>query len=646
MKFRNDINSLRAFAVIAVLLYHFTPETVPSGFAGVDVFFVISGYLMTGIILTGIEKKKFNLLAFYTARANRILPALAILCLSLLVLGWFALIPTDYMNLAKHSLSSVSFISNITYYQEAGYFDAASLEKWLLHTWSLSVEWQFYIIYPLIILLLMRYVSIPQLKIPLITSTILCFILALIVTEYRPSASYYLLPTRAWEMLLGGLAFLYPLKQSEQVRRYIVALSALTITVSCFLFSNDTAWPGLATLLPTLGTYLIIVANYQGNFLFKNKLAHTIGKSSYSIYLWHWPLVVAGSYFAIEHWVVIGIPLSLAIGYLSYKYIEQVKLPKLQNLKCILHSKPAYLFYFSAIISLFIYKTEGAKFHYSEAVIIADNEAHNDNDYQCIKFSRDKTNQPKLCSLGPQQQASIVLIGDSHANSIASSLIELYNENDLTVDLITRADCPFLLNAKSIKHGDTCYKENKLRLNMLMDYKNTPIVISARWSGYLLGNTDPLRANFKKPQAHIYFNQKSTPIETLFKEFQDNLEDTICPLSKQSPVYIVQPIPEMRQNVPKVLAKNLLWETGNTDLSIHETLYFERNKKIREIITKTTNKCNTTVLDPYHYLCEAGRCKATHNGRPIYYDGDHMSEYGNKLLTPMFSKILEAKNAL
>ena len=104
MKFRNDINSLRAFAVIAVLLYHFTPETVPSGFAGVDVFFVISGYLMTGIILTGIEKKKFNLLAFYTARANRILPALAILCLSLLVLGWFALIPTDYMNLASVEL--------------------------------------------------------------------------------------------------------------------------------------------------------------------------------------------------------------------------------------------------------------------------------------------------------------------------------------------------------------------------------------------------------------------------------------------------------------------------------------------------------------------------------------------------------------
>ena len=550
------------------------------------------------------------------------------------------------MNLAKHALSSVSFVSNITYYLEAGYFDAASLEKWLLHTWSLSVEWQFYIIYPLVILLLMRYVSLSQLKKVFIATTLLCFILALAVTEYRPSASYYLLPTRAWEMLLGGLAFLYPLKQSEQVKRYIVALGILTITVSCFLFNNNTAWPGLATLMPTLGTYLIIVANYQDNFLLKNKLAQTIGKSSYSIYLWHWPLVVAGSYFAIAHWIFIGIPLSFAIGYLSYKYIEQIKLPKLQNLKLILRSKPAYLFYCSAIISLFIYKTDGAKFHYSEAVIIADSEAHNDNKYKCIKFSRDKTSNPRVCSLGPENFPSVVLVGDSHANAIASSVVDLYNNNGLAVDLIVRASCPFILNAKSKKLGDTCYKENIQRFEHLLEYKNTPIIISSRWSGYLLGQSNPLRTHGSKTGPSIYFSEITSNLDKLYSEFEENLEYTICPLSKQSPVYIVQPIPEMRRNVPKVLAKNLLWETGNTDISISEELYFERNNKIRAIITETANKCNATVLDPYQYLCESGRCKATHNGRPIYYDGDHMSEFGNKLLTPMFSKVLEAKNAL
>ena len=147
--FRQDINGLRAIAVIAVVLFHFNASWMPGGFAGVDVFFVISGFLMTGIIFRGIEQENFSILKFYVARANRIIPALAVLCLVLLVFGWFYLTPLDYKALGKHAASSVAFLSNIIYWRESGYFDAASHEKWLLHTWSLSVEWQFYILYPL-----------------------------------------------------------------------------------------------------------------------------------------------------------------------------------------------------------------------------------------------------------------------------------------------------------------------------------------------------------------------------------------------------------------------------------------------------------------------------------------------------------------
>ncbi|MFT7682398.1 MAG: peptidoglycan/LPS O-acetylase OafA/YrhL, partial [Moritella dasanensis] len=150
MKFRTDLNGLRAIALIAVVLFHFNPSIAPGGFAGVDIFFVISGFLMTGIIFKGLNTNSLNLAEFYLCRANRIIPPLALLCFTLLLFGWFLLPPMDYINLGMHAASSVSFLSNITYFYEADYFDAGAYEKWLLHTWSLSVEWQFYIIYPII----------------------------------------------------------------------------------------------------------------------------------------------------------------------------------------------------------------------------------------------------------------------------------------------------------------------------------------------------------------------------------------------------------------------------------------------------------------------------------------------------------------
>jgi len=154
--FRDDINGLRAWAVVAVVLYHFGVPGFSGGFVGVDVFFVISGFLMTGLVVKGLERGTFSTLGFYMARARRIVPALLALCGMLLVVGWFALLPEDYKKLSLHSIFAISFFSNVGFWQEAGYFDAASHEKWLLHTWSLSVEWQFYLILPLILVSVWR----------------------------------------------------------------------------------------------------------------------------------------------------------------------------------------------------------------------------------------------------------------------------------------------------------------------------------------------------------------------------------------------------------------------------------------------------------------------------------------------------------
>lgn len=156
MQFRFDINGLRAYAVIAVVIYHFNSQWLSGGFAGVDVFFVISGYLMTSIILKGISTENFSIMYFYMARAKRIIPALFIMCLAVLLLGWFILSPIEFKDLGKHTAASAGFVSNLIYWKESGYFAASSHSKWLLHTWSLSVEWQFYLIYPVLLVILSK----------------------------------------------------------------------------------------------------------------------------------------------------------------------------------------------------------------------------------------------------------------------------------------------------------------------------------------------------------------------------------------------------------------------------------------------------------------------------------------------------------
>jgi peptidoglycan/LPS O-acetylase OafA/YrhL len=239
LKFRSDINGLRAIAVIAVVLFHFSPSLMPGGFAGVDVFFVISGYLMTGIIFKGLEQNSFSVLNFYVSRANRIIPALAVLCLVLLVLGCLFLSPLDYKTLGKHIASSMLFISNFIYWRESGYFDAESHGKWLLHTWSLSVEWQFYIIYPVLLVAFRKLVPLKALKNAVVIGTIVGFIFCVVATFKFPNPAYYLIPTRAWEMMLGGVAYLYPITFIRRRKKYLELFGLLLIFSSYYFLTYN-----------------------------------------------------------------------------------------------------------------------------------------------------------------------------------------------------------------------------------------------------------------------------------------------------------------------------------------------------------------------------------------------------------------------
>jgi len=252
MNFRLDINGLRAIAVLSVVIFHFNANWLPSGFVGVDVFFVISGFLMTGIVWTKLIENNFSFIKFYVARCQRIIPALSMLALALLIYGWFSLSPLEYKELSKHILSSLSFLSNIIYWQESGYFDSGSHEKWLLHTWSLSVEWQFYILYPIALFLLIKLLPTNTIKRFIVILTIIGFIFSAFAVKVWPNPSYYLLPTRAWEMLAGGCAYFYPISTSRLNRKWTSNIGIVLIVTSFFCFSDQTPWPGLYALIPVI----------------------------------------------------------------------------------------------------------------------------------------------------------------------------------------------------------------------------------------------------------------------------------------------------------------------------------------------------------------------------------------------------------
>lgn len=638
MQFRYDINGLRAIAVLAVVIFHFNPQWLPGGFAGVDVFFVISGFLMTSIIFSGVEKNTFNLFKFYNARANRIIPVLAVMSAVLLIFGWFYLIPSDYSDLGRQIEKSSLFTSNLLFAKGGGYFDTSEHTKWLLHTWSLSVEWQFYIFFPIFIVILKKYFSFTNLKRAVIALFLASFIYCIYATYKDTKTAYFLLTSRAWEMLLGGLAFLYPWSPQSKIKQITAQLLGIILIFSAyFLISKDTLWPGYMALIPVFGAYLIIASNYQNNFLINNPIFMYMGKWSYSVYVWHWPLVVFGFYFALENWWVYGIPLSVLLGFLSYHFIEKINFPRYSSWKEIHKVKPFYIFLIIFISGYTIKKSDGLDMRLPKSSQIANQEQNNSNPYKC-----DKTELYE-CIIGESSNIKAIIIGDSHADSLTTSLASIFDLKTEGVVSLSTSACPLVLNLQYYDKESRCPQINKQRLALIQSkkYKNIPIILAGRYPSYLIGENDPNRIPAAGSKPLVYFeNNPKISQKNRFISFENNLEKTLCQISRSNPLYIVQPIPELGFNVPERIIKNDFYGR-NEKLSISYDSYSKRTGEIRKIIDKTANKCSVKVLDPSEILCKNNECISTYKNRPIYRDGDHLSEYGNKLLVPMFEQLLD-----
>ena len=306
LAYRADVDGLRAIAVLAVVGFHASPETIPGGFIGVDVFFVISGFLISSLIVKRLNDGNFSFLEFYARRVRRIFPALTIVLLAILTLGWFTLLPTEFLSLGKHTMAAAAFAANILNYFEAGYFDAPASSKPLLHIWSLGVEEQFYFVFPALLLLAWRFRATTKVFALL---GIASFALNIALVRNHPSFTFYLPFTRFWEFIAGALFAFSGLQNGKAVRPVLSAVSApqyrdfcagtgMLLIAAGLVFASEASFPGWWALLPVVGSFFIIGAGPQA-WLNRHVLAKPgpvfIGLISYPLYLWHWPLLVSAA---------------------------------------------------------------------------------------------------------------------------------------------------------------------------------------------------------------------------------------------------------------------------------------------------------------------------------------------------------------
>jgi len=443
MQYRREIDGLRALAVIPVILFHAGIQTFSGGYVGVDIFFVISGFLITSIILAELEQEKFSLINFYDRRARRILPALFVMMTVTLLVGYFTLLPDEFKNLGQSVVATTLFSNNILLSFTSGYWDLNSEFKPLLHTWSLGVEEQYYFIFPLILLFMWK---IPRAQVRITQLFILLFLSSLAFASWfvkvSPNLAFYTLPTRAWEILLGALTALYLNSKSEvstntKQANLFSLVGLLLISGSILLLDQSHPSPGFFMLLPTIGAVLIILYAREGTYAHKilgHKSLVFIGLISYSLYLWHQPIFSFIRAISTErpptYIFTCSIFLVFFISYFSWKFIEKpFRNPKALSKRAVFGYALSASF---ALIGtgLFLNKDYGMPqrfFDSNTKITDIDKRIYNGN---AFKFKADKFNSVN--------DKKILIIGNSFARDFINMTTENFNTNG--VEIVYRDD--------------------------------------------------------------------------------------------------------------------------------------------------------------------------------------------------------------
>ncbi|HCJ8430546.1 TPA: acyltransferase [Escherichia coli] len=603
--FRTDITGLRALAVVSVITYHFNHSYLPGGFVGVDVFFVISGFLMTSIIFSRIDDERFSLLGFYYDRVKRIIPALSIICLSVLIIGFLIAEPLTYQLIGKHAFSSILFFSNYTYMGESGYFDADAYSKYLLHTWSLSVEWQFYILYPLIIIGVRRFFSRRAAKSIILLLTIISFIYCVYQASASVEKAYYMTYARSWELLVGGLAYLYGFELIKKNAVIFEAIGVIAIIISFFLIDSNTLWPGYYTLLPVAGAFLVLSSN-NNNTILSGSIIQSIGMWSYSAYLIHWPLIVILKKEGIYIPFVAYFPIVLLLSYILFICVERKR-----------SFGARHIFFFVIVIALSYYvSVNGVNWRVSEKFQLTRQQYRNQNEGH---MGIGTSNNVQYFNSN-ENNFDYILIG----NSFARHYFYYIEKEKLKVASLALDGCTSTHNYYSSFNKEMCENRYQMEINFINKHPGKPIIISRHWPGLGRGTYDRI-------------NHTNLPYQDFDKLMIGEINQFLADINHtKHNVYLVGATPGSSKVMFECLAQSelpinrVISALKGTECGPKEEY---KPLRINELLKQRSAKAdNLYYIDTSIPLCKNGMCDVVINGTPVYTDTAHMSKVGSEIV--------------
>jgi peptidoglycan/LPS O-acetylase OafA/YrhL len=647
-QYRPDLDGLRALAVLPVLFFHFRLG-VPGGFVGVDVFFVISGFFITSLLLDELHEGKFSILKFYERRVRRILPALFALMIVTTIACWFLLLPADLEEYGKSLAATLGFGSNIYFWRDSGYFQTAADLKPLLHTWSLAVEEQFYIFFPPALWLVHRYAR-KWLLAFLVGGALASLLLSAWAAHAQPVAGFYLSPTRAWELLLGALLAYAPMIVRSRFLIETASVAGFALILgSIMLLNAEMPFPGWLALFPCVGASLIIWASLSGggiaNRLLEWRPVVFIGLISYSLYLWHWPIAAFGHYMngrdpsPVE---AAGMMIAaLALATLSWRFVER----PFRGRKSRVTGRHLVIGFGGGAIAIAAgaaaivlasgypgrFPPEALRYVVKDPVLIPEN---------CFSMTADAVRAGNACRIGDPsaRETGFAIWGDSHASRVALPLQQLGAEMRVKGFYFASASCPPLLDVDWPQPG--CRAFNDAVFEQIRQNRPRLVVISALWAAYAEG------VLFRDSHSPHYVTDSASRERSLAdnrRVFAAAVERTVTRLRALGVnVMIVGPVPETGWDVPRGLARAYWFGQENPPVSRAE--FEARQATVLTVLRRFEGQTGISVIWPDRALC-AATCRVEEADRPLYIDDNHLSLAGTAVLRPDLQRALAALTA-
>lgn len=625
MKYRKEIDGLRALAVIPVILFHAGFTYFSGGFVGVDVFFVISGYLITTIIVAEMEKGSFSLLNFYERRARRILPALFLVMICTLPFAWYWMSPEDLKSFSKSLIAVPIFVSNILFWKNSGYFETGSDTNPLIHTWSLAVEEQYYLLFPLLLMLTWKLG-----KVWIVGFLSVIAIISLSLAQWGSSThssfTFFLLPTRVFEILIGALISFYInssniIRMRNSVSESFSFVGLLMIVYAIFAFDKTTPIPGLLTLVPAVGTGLILAFSNTSNLVGKilgSKIFVSIGVISFSAYLWHQPILAFARLrfeYELTNTIILLLCLSsLILGYLSWKYVENpfrtrtlISTKKVLILSLTLGS-------IFICLGLFGYKSNGiiSRFPSNSMLFVKPiNFRWSDFIRNDLCHLQDPNLSQHDSSCMEEKRPLVALWGDSHASSLYPGLKQLQTTQSFGLIQLTEAGCGPILNLKRLIYRKNCNSVNAINLELLSKNKPDILILHGAW-------------------LHQHY-----PLTSF--ELKDKMNLTIQLIKTKLPgteVIIIGPVPRWAFS-PQRSSFNYWIDMENKNNSVPYMLKAEVLLETEAVLKEVSKRNNVRFISALDVLCINNKCLArlgeTENDF-LQIDRGHLSKKGSEYL--------------